>query len=145
MIIATPIPEASGIVIAKNPQISMRIPQTISPFPVRAADIELAIRTSSLNYRRQSSSSPVSRFHLPPAFCCNAWIDVGWRTRTLHRRVIVVLPPILEHKPQRRAQNKERSSLLAFGPSHLLLVFAVRYSLSRLARISRVDYKRKPT
>ena len=46
---------------------------------------------------------------------------------------------------RRRVQNKERSSPLAFGPSHLLLLFAVRYSLSELARIPRVDYKRKPT
>ena len=74
--IATPMPDASGRVIAKNPQISIRMPQIISPLPVRAADVELVIRTSSLNHRQQSSSSPVSRFHLPPAFCCNAWLDV---------------------------------------------------------------------
>jgi len=42
-------------------------------------------------------------------------------------------------------QNKERSSPLAFGPSHLLLLFGAGYSLWRLARIPRVDYKRKPT
>src|SRR5204863_156375 len=82
------------------PQISIRIPQTMSPLPVRAADIELVIRTSSLNHRRQSSSSLASRFYLPPAFGRSACLDVGWRTKTLLRRVIVVLSGVLEHKPQ---------------------------------------------
>src|SRR5207253_874613 len=86
---ATPIDDASGTAIARKPQISIRMPQIISGLPVSAADIELVIRTSSLNHRRQSSSSPASRFHLLPAFCCNASLDVGWRTRTLLRRVIV--------------------------------------------------------
>src|SRR5438876_5729795 len=32
-----------------------------------------------------------------------------------------------------------------FGPSHLLLLFGRSLQFSRLARIPRVDYKRKPT
>jgi hypothetical protein len=52
MTIATPIPEASGIVIAKSPQISMRIPQIIFPLPVPAMEVESFI-TFSLFCRHQ--------------------------------------------------------------------------------------------
>src|SRR5437764_10785665 len=143
---ATPIDDASGTAIARKPQISIRMPQIISGLPVSAADIELVIRTSSLNHRRQSSSSPASRFHLLPPFCCNASLDVGWRTKTLLRRVIVVLSAVLEHKPQ-AASAKQRTFFAAGGSDLPTFYFssAVRYSLSGLARIPRVDYKRKPT
>ncbi len=143
---ATPIDDASGTAIARKPQISIRMPQIILPLPVRAADIELVIRTSSLNHRRQSSSSLASRFYLPPAFGRSACLDVGWRTRTLLRRVIVVLSAVLEHNPQ-AASAKQRTFFTA-GDSGLPTFYrssAVRYRLSRLARIPRVDYKRKPT
>src|SRR4029077_14873357 len=40
MTIATPIPDASGRVIAKNPQTSMRIPQIIFPLPVPDMEAE---------------------------------------------------------------------------------------------------------
>src|SRR5438046_1080992 len=93
MTIATPIPEASGIPVARKAQISIRMPQIMSPLPVPAADVELVIRTSSLNHRRQSSSSPASRFH---------------------RRVIVVLSAVLEHKPQ-AASAKQRTFFAAGG------------------------------
>src|SRR5438046_998026 len=142
---ATPIDDASGTAIARKPQISIRMPQIISGLPVAAADIELVIRTSSLNHRRQSSSSPATRFHLLPAFCCNASLNVGWRTRTLLRRVIVVLSAVLEHKSQ-AAAAKQRTFFAAGGsdlPS-LLLLFGRSLQFSRLARIPRVDYKGKP-
>src|SRR5437016_2784549 len=144
--IATPMPDASGRVIAKNPQISIRMPQIILPLPVAAVDVESVIRSSSRNHRRQSSSSLASRFHLLPAFCCNASLDVGWRTRTLLRRVIVVLSAVLEHKPQ-AASAKQRTFFAAGGSDLPTFYFssAVRYSLSGLARIPRVDYKREPT
>src|SRR5882724_8503509 len=40
MTMATPIPDANGIPIARNPQISIRIPQIIPPLPVRATEVE---------------------------------------------------------------------------------------------------------
>src|SRR5438552_18852964 len=142
---ATPIDDASGTAIARKPQISIRMPQIISGLPVSAADIELVIPTSSLNHRRQSSSSPASRFHLLPAFCCNASLDIGWRTRTLLRRVIVVLSAVLEHKPQ--AASAKQRTFFAAGDSELPTFYfssAVSYSLSKLAWIPSVEYKRKP-
>ena len=61
MTIATPIPEASGIVIAKNPQISMRIPQIIFPLPVPATEVESFITFSPF---RSDRPQPVDRLLL---------------------------------------------------------------------------------
>src|SRR5207248_6873852 len=145
MTIATPIPEASGIPIARKPQISIRMPQIISGLPVSAADIELVIRTSSLNHRRQSSSSPASRFHLLPAFCCNASLDVVVANQNS--------PPPSHRgsfggtRTQVTGGGCKRKNVLRrwrFGPSHLLLLFGRSLQFSRLARIPRLDYKRSP-
>src|SRR5437763_14989025 len=127
--IATPMPDASGRVIAKNPQISIRMPQIILPLPVAVVDVESVIRSSSRNHRRQSSSSLASRFHLLPAFCCNASLDVWWRTRALLRLVIVVLSAVLEHKSQ-AAAAKQRTFFAAGGSDLPTFYFssAVRYS-----------------
>src|SRR5437764_6988260 len=63
----------------------------------------------------------------------------------LSSAVIVVLPAVLEHKPQ--AASAKQRTFFAAGDSELPTFYfssAVRYSLSGLARIPRVDYKRKP-
>src|SRR5437764_1945733 len=138
---ATPIDDASGTAIARKPHISIRMPQIISGLPVSAADIELVIRTSSLNHRRQSSSSPASRFHLLPAFCCNASLDVGQNSPPPSHRGSFGGTRTQATGGECKTKNVLRCWRL--GTPHLLLLFG-RYNLSGLARIPRVDYKRKP-
>jgi hypothetical protein len=41
-------------------------------------------------------------------------LEVGWRTRTLLRQVIVILSAVLEHKPQ-AASAKQRTFFAAGG------------------------------
>jgi hypothetical protein len=66
MIIAAPIPEASGIVIAKNPQISIRIPQIMFPLPAPAAEVESFITFSPFRCDRPQ---PVDRLLLANTCC----------------------------------------------------------------------------
>src|SRR5207248_1633864 len=77
MTIATPIPEANGIVIAKNPQISMRIPQIIFPLPVPPMEVKPFITFSPFRFDRPvlvsqylSRTSVTTRIHL-----CNPIIN----------------------------------------------------------------------
>src|SRR5438093_6235199 len=120
---ATPIDDASGTAIARKPQISIRMPQIISGLPAPAADIELVIPTSSLNHRRQSSSSPASRFHLLPAFCCNASLDVGWRTKLSSAESSGSFGGTRTQATGGERKTKNVLRRWRFGPSHLLLLF----------------------
>src|SRR5438874_6830082 len=61
MTIATPIPEASGIPIARKPQMSIRIPQIIFPLPVAEVDVESFIAFSPF---RPDRPQPLDRLLL---------------------------------------------------------------------------------
>src|SRR5438552_14553607 len=120
---ATPIADASGTAIARKPHISIRMPQIISGLPVSAADIELVIRTSSLNHRRQSSSSLASRFYLPPAFGRSACLDVGWRTKLSSAESSGSFGGTRTQATGGECKTKNVLRRWRFGPSHLLLLF----------------------
>src|SRR5438067_10841981 len=124
MTIATPIPEASGIPIARKPQISIRMPQIISGLPVSAADIELVIRTSSLNHGRQSSSSPcqsvppLSRLLLQRLVRC--WVANQNSPPPSHGGAFA---GTRTQSTGGECKTKNVLRRWRFGPSHLLLLF----------------------
>src|SRR5512133_444588 len=63
--IATPIPDANGSVIAKNPQISMRIPQIIFPLPPMEVEPFITFSPFRFDRPRPVDRSVVVSHYLP--------------------------------------------------------------------------------